>query len=119
MRTRWSPRAGVAIVTPDHLTFSTNQCWLDALRPSAIANALLAGSTLNVVGNHFQEAPNAVLLSGLSVGTANVTNQNISTHCLIALSALPTTNDNNIELVQNVDGLSCAELAKDLAAALR
>ncbi len=110
--------AAIAVVTPDHLVFSTNQCWLDALRPSAIANALLAGGTLNVIGNRFQEAPNAVLLSGLTVGTANVTNQNISTHCLIALSALPTTNDNNIELVPNVDGLSCAELAKELAGAL-
>ncbi len=86
--------ASVFIFTPDHLIFSNNQCWLDSPRLSGLVNALLLAGSLNVVGNRFQEALLSAFFSGLTVGVFNITQQNISTHCLIALGFKVLHNDN-------------------------
>jgi p-aminobenzoyl-glutamate transporter AbgT len=72
----------------------------------------VAGS-LNVVSNRFKESPKSVLLSALTAGVINVTGQNISTFCIVALGVL-NSNNNNLALVQLVPGASelCAELQK-------
>lgn len=57
-------------------------------------NALLLAGSLNVVGNRFQEALLSAFFSGLTVGVFNITQQNISTHCLIALGFKVLHNDN-------------------------
>ena len=103
--------SSVAIYTPDHLIFSNNHCWLDASRFSALVDALLVAGSLNVVGNRFQEAPNSVIFSGLTAGAVNITGQNISTYCLIALGALLSTN-NNIALAQGNNTKPCDEFWK-------
>lgn len=109
----------VLIVTPDHLTFSGNQCWLDASRFSVYFDALLLAGTINVIGNRFQEKFARVLFSGLTFGVANVTCQNISTNCLIPLG-LWVQNANNISIVNQLfpNDSFCATLWKDLSAAL-
>lgn len=87
--------ASVLIFTPDHLTFTSNHCWIDAAKISAFTDALLLAGTLNVTGNRFQEAPNfAVALSGLTAGIFNITSQNISTYCLLAGGPFVVHNNN-------------------------
>jgi len=91
--------ASVFIFTPDHLTFSSNHCWVDGVRLGAFTDALLLAGTLNVTGNRFQEAPNfPVLFSGLTAGSFNITSQNISTYCLLALGP-NLVNNSNLSLV--------------------
>jgi hypothetical protein len=109
--------ASVVIVTPDSLIFSNNHCWLDSSRVSATLDALLVGGSLNVIGNRFQEALNSVLLSGLTAGKVNITGQNISTYCLIALGSL-LSNNNNLALVSTAGQDVCGELQKRLQAEL-
>jgi len=107
--------SSVFIFTPDHLIFSNNHCWLDSPRLSSLADALLLAESLNVVGNRFQEAPNSVALSGLTVGVVNITEQNISTYCLIALGPL-CLHSNNLALVEALpDSKSCQESWGDVA----
>jgi hypothetical protein len=103
--------SSVLIVTPDHLIFSNNHCWLDTSRVSALVDALLVAGSLNVVGNRFQEAPLSVLLSALTIGLINITGQNISTFCILVLGFLRSDN-NNIALVQLVERELCASLEK-------
>jgi hypothetical protein len=105
--------ASVVIVTPDSLIFSSNHCWLDSSRVSAILDALLVAGSLNVIGNRFQEALGSVLLSGLTAGKVNITGQNISTYCLIALGSL-LSNNNNLALVSAANQDICGELQKRL-----
>lgn len=109
--------ASVVIVTPDALIFSNNHCWLDSSRVSAILDALLVAGSINVIGNRFQEALNSVLLSGLTAGKVNITGQNISTYCLIALGSL-LSNNNNLALVSAAGQDVCGELQKSLQAEL-
>ena len=91
--------ASVFIFTPDHLTFSSNHCWVDGVRLGAFTDALLLAGTLNVTGNRFQEARNfPVLFSGLTAGSFNITSQNISTYCLLAFGP-NLVNNNNLSLV--------------------
>jgi hypothetical protein len=99
----------VLIYTSDHLIFSNNQCWIDSSRVSSLVDALLIAGSLNVIGNRFQEAASSVLFSGVTAGVVNITGQNISTYCLIALGAMHATN-NNIALIQATSGTLCAEL---------
>ena len=90
--------ASVFIFTRDHLIFSNNHCWLDASTFSAFIDAFLLAGSLNVVGNRFQERVGTVVLSGLTVGVANVTGENISTNCLIA-SGHWVADNNNIAFI--------------------
>jgi hypothetical protein len=108
--------SSVAIFTADHLIFSNNHCWLHAPRSSSILEALLVAFSLNVVGNRFQESPSSVLLSGLTAGTINITAENISTYCLIALGNM-LSNNNNLALVSATNQEICAILQKDLQGA--
>lgn len=108
--------SSVAIFTADHLIFSNNHCWLHGPRLSSILDALLIGFSLNVVGNRFQESPNSVLLSALTTGTINITGENISTYCLIALGTMLSSN-NNLALVSATNQEICASLQKDLQGA--
>ncbi len=109
----------VLIVTPDHLTFSGNHCWLDASRFSVYFDALLLAGTINVIGNRFQEKFERVLFSGLTFGVANVTCENISTNCLKALGVW-VQDANNISIINRLspDNGFCASLWKDVSAAL-
>lgn len=71
---------------------------------------LLAGS-LNVIGNRFQEAKNAVLLSAMTIGLLNVTSQNISTFCIYPLGAVLAAT-NNLALINSVNPGVCDALVK-------
>jgi hypothetical protein len=107
--------ASVFIYTPDHLTFSNNHCWLDSTRLSAWTDALLLAGSLQVMSNRFQESPTSVLVSGLTVGAVNITSQNISTYCLLALGTM-LLNNNNLAPVQGNQSEVCAELNKAMQA---
>ncbi|SPF40910.1 conserved hypothetical protein [Syntrophobacter sp. SbD1] len=100
--------ASVWIFTPDHLIFTNNQCWLDGPGLSAFADTWLIAGSLNVVGNRFQETRNTVVFSGITAGVVNITGQNISTYCLIALGSLNSDN-NNLALVQGTNTKLCTE----------
>jgi Family of unknown function (DUF6519) len=109
--------SSVFIVTPDHLIFSNNHCWLDSAGLSSILDALLIGGSLNVIGNRFQESVGAVFASGLTAGVVNVTGQNISTYCLFVLGSRFSDN-NNLTLLPGAFGDMCSSVAKDLSSAL-
>jgi uncharacterized protein DUF6519 len=105
--------ASVFIFTPDHLTFSSNHCWVDGARLGAFTDALLLAGTLNVTGNRFQEARNfPVLFSGLTAGSFNITSQNISTYCLLALGPNLINNSNLCLVPQPI----CSRLLEVLSA---
>jgi len=74
----------VAILSLDHLIFSSNHCWLDGPERTADLDALLFASSIQVLGNRFQEASDAVIGSGITFGLLNITTQNISSYCLSA-----------------------------------
>ena len=78
-----------------------------------LIDALIAGGTVNVTGNRFQESPFSVFLSGMTIGIANITSQNISTFCLIikALSAALKVDSPNITLVSAVEPELCGWLS--------
>lgn len=106
--------ASVLIVTPDHLTFSNNHCWVDASRLSAFFDALLFAGSLSVLGNRFQEKFGSALFSGLTIGVANITSENISTNCLLALG-LWLKNNNNIAFINEIVGGLCTQLQEALS----
>ena len=110
---RQNEDASVFIFTPDHLIFNNNHCWLDTYHRSALYDTILLAGSLNVVGNRFQEAVLSVafFLSALTVGLVNVTGQNISTYCILALGTLNSPN-NNLALVQLLYKELCADLHK-------
>jgi hypothetical protein len=91
----------VLIFAFDDLIFSNNTCWLDGPPLTAILDALLAGGSVQVTSNRFQEAAGfPVLVSGFTVGALNITSQNISTYCLFATGTLqPAIKNNNLSLI--------------------
>lgn len=101
----------LTIYSLDHVTFTGNHCWVDALVPVAGASivletlfdAFIAAGSVNVTGNRFQESAFSVALSGVTIGIANITSQNIATYCLL-IAALPTLkiNSPNITLVSSL-----------------
>lgn len=110
--------ASVMIGSLDHLTFSNNHCWLDAtgqgLATSGqgmFVDAFLLGGSLNVIGNRFQEAQNAVVLSAWTVGQLNVTSQNISTFCIYPQGSVVAAT-NNLALINSVIPGICDSLQK-------
>jgi hypothetical protein len=86
--------SSVLVLSLDHVTFTGNHCWIDApAGPLAtvsskgiLMDALVSGGSVNITGNRFQEPPLSVLISGLTIGVANITSQNIATSCLIVLA---------------------------------
>lgn len=87
--------ASVMIHAADHLIFSNNHCWIDASPKSKLfVDAMLFGRSLNVIGNRFQEAREALKFSGITSGRYNITGENISTYCLIVLGASHLDNNN-------------------------
>lgn len=84
----------VFIVTPDSLIFSNNATWLDAATFSAFTDVFLVAGTVQAIGNRLQEAAGSVAVSGVTIGAANITSQNISTACLLAKGALSMTTGN-------------------------
>jgi hypothetical protein len=86
------PRAfsSVMIVSLDDLIFGNNQCWMDAIaRPvTAVLDAMLVASFVQVTSNRFQEVLGSVQASGFTVGLLDITGQNISSHCLFATGLL-------------------------------
>lgn len=86
--------SSVFILSLDHLTFNSNHCWIDGPERAATVDAALMAGTIQVTSNRFQEAIGAVQASGLSVGTLNVTTQNISTYCLYPTGTLVRSTDN-------------------------
>jgi hypothetical protein len=108
------------ILSLDHVTFTGNHCWVDAPgTPATQANmnfevyfdAVIAAGTVNVTGNRFQEALFSVFLSGITVGAANITSQNISTYCLLIRGQTGLTVDTpNVNLVSAIAPDFCAGL---------
>ncbi len=86
--------SSVLVLSLDHVTFTGNHCWIDApagtlatvASKGILMDALVCGGSVNVTGNRFQESPLSVLISGLTIGIANITSQNIATSCLIVLA---------------------------------
>lgn len=79
----------VAILSFDHVLFSSNHLWVDAPPITALVDAFLLGVTLQMCDNRLQECQYyPVIFSGVSVGIANVTAHNIATYCL-AVKAPP------------------------------
>jgi hypothetical protein len=119
--------ASVLIISLDHLIFSNNHCWLDATGQGTVfaptqgftaaggqgmlLDAFLLAGSLNVIGNRFQEAKNAVLLSAMTIGLLNVTSQNISTFCIYPLGAVLAAT-NNLALINSVNPGVCDALVK-------
>ena len=94
--------ASVFIFSLDHLIFANNHCWVDGPPLSGIMDAFLLAVSLQVTSNRFQEAANfPVLLSGLTAGFLNITSQNISTYCLIAVNQPPFRVLDNNNFVAN------------------
>jgi hypothetical protein len=121
---RQRSNSSLSIFSLDHVTFTGNHCWIDAAAPAAagqtnitsigvLIDALIAGGTVNVTGNRFQESPLSVFLSGMTIGIANITSQNIATFCLIikAASAAFKVDSPNITLVSAVEPELCARLS--------
>jgi hypothetical protein len=90
--------SSVMVLSLDDLLFANNQCWLDGPRGTAVMDAWLLATWLQVTGNRFQEALGfPVALSGFTTGQLNITAQNISTYCLIAKGTLqPEIDTNNL-----------------------
>jgi hypothetical protein len=110
--------ASVMIISLDHLIFSNNHCWLDAAGQGLVASgqgmlvdALLLAGSLNVIGNRFQEAQNAVVLSAWTIGQLNVTSQNISTFCIYPQGGVVAAT-NNLALINSVVPGICDALQK-------
>jgi hypothetical protein len=108
----------VLIASLDHLTFSNNHCWLDASGKGLIAtgqgmfvDAFLLGGTLNAIGNRFQEAQNAVVLSAWTIGQLNITSQNISTFCIYPQGSVVAAT-NNLAIINSVVPGICEPLQK-------
>jgi hypothetical protein len=86
--------ASVGILTLDNLVFTNNLTWMDGVGTiplpntnasiSALMDVFLMAGSINVSNNRFQEGPNSVLFSGMTVAVANVTTGNISTFCLFS-----------------------------------
>ncbi len=73
----------VQIFTADDLLFTGNHLWLDAPPSTALCDAILIAMTLQMSSNRLQESRYfPVKASGLSVGRANITANNIATYCL-------------------------------------
>jgi hypothetical protein len=73
----------VEILSYDHVLFTSNQLWVDAPPLSALLDAYVLGSTVQMCDNRFQEGQYyPVIASAASVGIANVTAHNIATYCL-------------------------------------
>jgi hypothetical protein len=103
--------ASVTIISLDHLIFSGNHCWLDANVDAAgegmITDAFLLASTLNVVGNRFQEAQYAVDLSAWTIGLLNITSLNISTFCIWAEGASVIAGNTNLPIINSIIPGAC------------
>jgi hypothetical protein len=98
------------IATADQLTYSNNLSWMDgagAFVPipggdpngqflAALSDAMLLGATVQVSSNRFQEPMVCVLVSGVTAGLLNVTTDNISTMCLIAVGLFGSAVANNL-----------------------
>jgi hypothetical protein len=106
------------ILSLDHLSFTGNNCWVDAFGAAesntnfdAYIDALLVGGTINVTANRFQESLSSVAVSGITIGVANITSQNISTYCLLVKGKTGLTVDSpNITLVGTVSPGFCDRL---------
>jgi Family of unknown function (DUF6519) len=98
-----SPTAtsSVIVTSLDHLLFADNHCRVESPKRCLALDALLAGSTIQVESNRFQEAVNSVFLSGFTTGIMNITSGNLSTYCVLAFgsSAGGLVNANNLALV--------------------
>jgi hypothetical protein len=112
----------VLVSSLDSVIFANNQCWVDADKPTSLAevqvtailDTLILASTVQVTANRFQEAVRSVLASGLTVGLANVTSLNLSTYCLFALGlptvSVPAASSNNMSLANLFSASYCLDL---------
>ena len=111
------------ILSLDHVTFTGNHCWIDAFATAAedanlqfdvFFDAIIAAGSVNVTANRFQEALFSVALSGITIGVANITSQNISTYCLLVTGGTGLRVDSpNVALKRD-----CARLLRTVQSAL-
>ena len=109
--------ASLIILSLDHVNFTGNHTWIDSQTLSAFFDAVIVAGSVNVSNNRFQESPVSVLLSGITLGVANITTQNISTFCLL-YDGLPslTIGTSNVNLLNAVPAFQgvCAQLQAGL-----
>lgn len=86
--------SSVLILSLDHVTFNSNQCWIDGPERTASVDIALFAGTMQATSNRLQEAFGSVAASGLTYGALNVTTQNISTYCLYPLGTMVRSTDN-------------------------
>lgn len=80
--------SSILIFSFDDIGFIGNQCDANLLGDFVISQAVLYGISLRVCHNRFKEGVSNALYSAITLGIANITTDNQSTHCL-AVSALP------------------------------
>jgi hypothetical protein len=74
----------VAILSFDHVLFTSNHLWVDTPPITAVVDAFLLGASVQMCDNRLQEAQYyPVIFSAASVGIANVTAHNLATYCLL------------------------------------
>ncbi|WP_429291480.1 DUF6519 domain-containing protein [Paraburkholderia sp. CI3] len=103
----------IAIMSVDHLNFTGNHSWVDAVATDAFFDAVLVAGSVNVTNNRFQESPQSVVVSGLTAGVVNITSQNISTFCLV-VDGTPgfTINQSNLALISMALPKLCDSLSR-------
>jgi len=75
--------SSVAILSLDHVLFSSNQLWVNGPASTAFMDAFIFGISLEATSNRLQESLTAaVLCSAVTFGWLNITSQNIATYCL-------------------------------------
>jgi hypothetical protein len=75
--------ASIVISSLDDIGFSNNQCDCNLLDDVVLSQAILNGFSLRVSDNRFKEGIYNALYSAITLGVANTTTDNQSTHCLL------------------------------------
>jgi hypothetical protein len=106
--------ASVSIASLDDVLFNSNQLWVDGPPITALVDALVIAQTVVACNNRLQESRDyPVLYSGLTLGLANITSQNIASYCLsITAPATRRVNSPNVILWPNLCKSDKAKLAQ-------
>jgi hypothetical protein len=96
------------IFSLDDVSFDGNQLSCET-REFLLTDAFLAGWSMRVEGNRFQEIPLRAFLSAFTFAPANFTVNNIGTHCIIAYPSAKTIGTPNTSIL--FDERRCLEAA--------
>ena len=98
--TRANERRGhtsVLVASLDHVLFNNNRCWVDGDQPLVIFDVCVLAVSVQFCGNHLQEVLGSIFVSGLTFGLLNVTSQNLTTFCLLALGPWKLVSSLNVD----------------------